>query len=84
MCTHCYKLAGEINRHKILSLLKRKPSAVGALAKSLRVTQPTVTHHLKKLEAAGLVRMYAKGRQHFYSLSMKSECFAECGLLKGL
>ena len=56
---------------------------VGKIAERLKVSQPTTTHHLKRLEKAGLVRMLPEGRQHLYALSMKSECFSECGLLEG-
>lgn len=34
-----------------------------------KVNQPTVSHHLKKLEEAGLVLVRQEGRQHFYTLN---------------
>ena len=34
-----------------------------------RIGQPTVSHHLKKLEEAGLVRVRREGRQRLYSLN---------------
>jgi len=45
-----------------------------------RVNQPTVSHHLKKLEEAGLVLVRQEGRQRFYSLNQQrmSVC---CGVL---
>ncbi|MFA9491373.1 MAG: ArsR/SmtB family transcription factor [Anaerolineales bacterium] len=45
-----------------------------------RVNQPTVSHHLKKLEEAELVHVRQEGRQRFYSLNqeMMSIC---CGNL---
>jgi DNA-binding transcriptional ArsR family regulator len=36
-----------------------------------RVNQPTVSHHLKKLEEAGLVGIRQEGRQRFYTLNQK-------------
>lgn len=36
-----------------------------------RVNQPTVSHHLKKLEEAGLVHVRKDGRQRFYSLNQE-------------
>jgi ArsR family transcriptional regulator len=45
-----------------------------------RVNQPTVSHHLKKLEEAGLVEVRQEGRQRFYTLNQRqlSVC---CGVL---
>ncbi len=45
-----------------------------------RVNQPTVSHHLKKLEEAGLVLTRQEGRQHYYTLNRErvNEC---CGRL---
>ncbi len=34
-----------------------------------KVNQPTVSHHLKKLEEAGLVDVRQDGRHHFYTLN---------------
>ena len=34
-----------------------------------KVNQPTVSHHLKKLEEAGLVTVRQEGRQRFYTLN---------------
>lgn len=36
-----------------------------------RVNQPTVSHHLKKLEEANLVQVRQEGRQRFYSLNQE-------------
>ncbi len=45
-----------------------------------KVSQPTVSHHLKKLEEAGLVRVRQEGRQRFYSLNQEQITVC-CGLL---
>jgi DNA-binding transcriptional ArsR family regulator len=36
-----------------------------------RVNQPTVSHHLKKLEDANLVEVRQEGRQRFYTLNQE-------------
>lgn len=36
-----------------------------------RVNQPTVSHHLKKLEEAGLVVVRDEGRQRFFTLNQE-------------
>ena len=45
-----------------------------------RVNQPTVSHHLKKLEDAGLVLVRQEGRQRFYTLNQE-EMTVCCGRL---
>lgn len=84
MCVHCYKLASDAARHKILRLLKGKSLNVGEITDRLHVKQPTVSHHLKLLAKAGLVRIMKEGRTRRYALETDSECFSDCGLLKGL
>ena len=45
-----------------------------------KVNQPTVSHHLKKLEDANLVLVRQEGRQRFYSLNQEKVSFC-CGQL---
>lgn len=45
-----------------------------------RVNQPTVSHHLKKLEDAGLVRVFQEGRSRFYTLNQEQLTVC-CGTL---
>lgn len=44
------------------------------------VKQPTVSHHLKKLEEANLVYVRQEGRQRFYSLNQEQVTYC-CGEL---
>ncbi len=46
---------------------------VGDVVEALggKVNQPTVSHHLKKLQEAGLVLARQEGRQHFYTLNQE-------------
>jgi ArsR family transcriptional regulator, arsenate/arsenite/antimonite-responsive transcriptional repressor len=45
-----------------------------------KVNQPTVSHHLKKLEEAGLVLVRQEGRQRFYTLNQEQVTVC-CGQL---
>ncbi len=45
-----------------------------------RINQPTVSHHLKKLEEADLVHVRQEGRQRFYSLNQERLTIC-CGAL---
>jgi ArsR family transcriptional regulator, arsenate/arsenite/antimonite-responsive transcriptional repressor len=47
-----------------------------------RVNQPTVSHHLKKLEAAGLVLIQQDGKYRYYRLDPERIAFC-CTLLAG-
>jgi ArsR family transcriptional regulator len=47
-----------------------------------KVNQPTVSHHLKKLEDANLVLIRQEGRQRFYTLNQKQMTVC-CGSLVG-
>ncbi len=48
--------------------LSERCCSVGELADRLGLTQPTVSHHLKELRRAGLVRLHGEGRTHYCSL----------------
>lgn len=45
-----------------------------------RVSQPTVSHHLKTLQEAGLVAVRQEGRQRFYTLDQRQMTIC-CGNL---
>ena len=45
-----------------------------------RVNQPTVSHHLKRLEEANLVLVRQEGRQRFYTLN-RDQLVVCCGRL---
>jgi DNA-binding transcriptional ArsR family regulator len=45
-----------------------------------KVNQPTVSHHLKKLEEVGLVIVRQEGRQRFYTLNQEQMTVC-CGQL---
>ncbi len=50
------KAIGEENRLQIIRLLLRSDLCVGALARTLNISKPAVSQHLKILREAGLVR----------------------------
>jgi DNA-binding transcriptional ArsR family regulator len=58
-------------RHRLLGLLDRRAATVGQLAEALGELKGNVSHHLKVLEAAGLVRVVRTrrvqgGTEHWY------------------
>jgi DNA-binding transcriptional ArsR family regulator len=65
------KALADETRQEIMQLLCCEWLSVNELVELLegRVNQPTVSHHLKKLEDSGLVRVRQEGRQRFYTLN---------------
>ncbi len=65
-----FKALADPTRVRIVNLLARsdKPVCVCELTPSAGVSQPTVSHHLKKLLRAGLLRREQRGVWAYYSL----------------
>ena len=64
---------GEINRLRILMLLRQGELSVGELAQIMGQSQPRLSHHLKSLTNAGLVERLPEGSWVFYSLPIGGE-----------
>lgn len=63
---------GEPHRqHIILLLCEHQALGVGALTKSLNISRPAVSHHLKVLLGARLIKMQRMGTQRIYSLDVR-------------
>jgi DNA-binding transcriptional ArsR family regulator len=65
----CCALLSMPMRLRILLLLARGELSVNALCEKLKAAQPTVSHHLGILRAAGVVDTRHAGRHRFYRLS---------------
>ena len=59
---------GNKDRLMILNVLKGGEQCVCELEVILDKTQPSVSHHLRKLEKVGLIRGWKKGKFTFYEL----------------
>ena len=55
-------------RRAIFEQLGDGPRSVGALARSLPVSRPAVSQHLKQLKEAGLVTDHADGTRRIYRI----------------
>jgi ArsR family transcriptional regulator len=66
-----FRALSDPTRVKIVNLLARsdEPVCVCELVPAVEVSQPTVSHHLKKLTEAGLLEREERGKWAFYSLS---------------
>ena len=65
-----FKALGDPARVKIVNLLARsdEPVCVCNLTEPLGLSQPTVSHHLKKLTGAGLLLREQRGVWAYYSI----------------
>lgn len=55
-------------RRGILALLKDGSLSAGAISDAFALSKPTISHHLKVLEGAGLVRSERRGTRIVYTL----------------
>jgi len=65
-----FKCLGDETRLRILVMLRESDSYVELLASRLSLTPGTVSHHLKRLEACGLVKCSRTQFYMIYSLNM--------------
>lgn len=63
-----YKALGDETRLKIFRVLESGAHCVCELMDIFHLSQPTVSHHLKILENAGLVQGYRVGKFVYYQL----------------
>jgi ArsR family transcriptional regulator len=56
-----FRALGDTTRYAIASILARKPTTSADLSRSLKVSKPTITHHVQTLRAAGLVLAESAG-----------------------
>lgn len=66
------KAIADETRQKIMSECCCCWISVGDLTDKLKVTQPTVSHHLAILRDAGLVNSREEGKQTFYTLNQEN------------
>lgn len=64
-----FKTIGDVTRIKLLISLDKKEMCTGELAKTLQMTKSAVSHQLKTLRSAKLVKAQKRGKNVFYSLS---------------
>jgi DNA-binding transcriptional ArsR family regulator len=72
-----FKALADDTRLRMLGLLTEREMCVCEVMVALGLTQPTASHHLRILEAVGLVRDRKEGKWVFYRL-------ADAGLVKAL
>src|SRR5260370_36771797 len=63
-----FEIIAEPNRRAILSLLVSSQQSVGEIERRLRMSQPTVSKHLRVLREAGFVESTVDAQRRLYRL----------------
>jgi DNA-binding transcriptional ArsR family regulator len=63
-----FEIIAEPNRRAILSLLVSSQQSVGEIERQLRMSQPTVSKHLRVLREAGFVESTVDAQRRLYRL----------------
>ncbi len=63
-----FRLMGDASRLSIIVACLREPISVGDIAKQLELSPSLVSHHLRLLRAARILRAERRGKQMFYSV----------------
>ena len=66
-----FKTLANESRLKIMGILSNRECSVEELATLLKLTEPTVSHHLSKLREMDLVDMKTEGNTHLYRFNGK-------------
>ena len=66
-----FEIIAEPNRRAILSLLVSSERSVGEIERQLRMTQPTVSKHLRVLREAGFVESTVDAQRRLYRLKLE-------------
>jgi DNA-binding transcriptional ArsR family regulator len=64
-----FRALGDTTRYAIASILARTPTTSAELARSLKVSKPTITHHIHALRSAGLISEIPSGASTKLALS---------------
>jgi DNA-binding transcriptional ArsR family regulator len=67
-----FDIIAEPNRRAILSLLVSSHQSVGEIERQLRMSQPTVSKHLRVLREAGFVESTVDAQRRLYRLKPES------------
>ena len=66
-----FKAMADVNRRKILTLLRNGEMSVNELLKNFEITQATLSNHLSILRKAKLVENRILGKQRIYRLNIE-------------
>lgn len=81
-CPQCLKILSDKHRAKIINYLKKnRNSNVKEINSLFKLSQPTISHHLKTLKKTGILDSKKIGKEVHYSLNKSYSC-SNCHLFK--
>ncbi|MGG6312332.1 ArsR/SmtB family transcription factor [Paenibacillus macerans] len=72
-----FKLLGDKSRLTILGLLKERELCVCNIVDILQMSQPSISQHLRKMKAGGLVSEIRRGKWTYYSLTIEDKPYVK-------
>lgn len=66
-----FKAIADGNRIKIINMLSEREMCAIELLEQLEISQPTLSHHMKVLALASIVKTRKSGAQVYYSINVK-------------
>jgi ArsR family transcriptional regulator len=69
------KLLGDKTRLTIVGILKQRECCVCEFLEVFKMSQPSISQHLRKLKDAGMVKEERRGQWIYYSLNQQSELY---------
>ena len=80
LCPDCFKVVGDRSRYNMVCMLGKAKDGltVGEITAQIKLTQPTVTHHLNVLRSVDAVGSEDRGRERIYKLNREAHCFEDC------
>lgn len=83
-CTDFLQAIGDASRQKILIAIMQGDfggSRVGDIAKKAHLSEPAVSHHLKILKVAGILKVRSVGTKNYYYIDASSKQLARAAEL---
>ncbi|WP_020614935.1 ArsR/SmtB family transcription factor [Paenibacillus daejeonensis] len=72
-----FKLLGDKTRLRIVGLLKERELCVCNIVDILNMSQPSISQHLRKMKALGLVHEDRRGKWTYYSLNLEDKPYVQ-------
>ncbi|MBO5452695.1 MAG: winged helix-turn-helix transcriptional regulator [Clostridia bacterium] len=79
--TEIFKVLSDDNRLKIVRLISNNKMCASEILEHMKISQPTLSHHMRILTKAGMVKTDKTGTQVYYELN-KSKVRNLCAFVR--